>query len=283
MPAGPFVSATMHLSGLFIHPVKSLRGCPVTTADVDALGLVGDRRFLVVDGAGRFLTQRTLPRMALITASITTTTLTLSAEKMGDVSVPLRGAPGAAPLRPVTVWKSEGLQAEDCGDAAAAWLAAFLGVACRLVRIGARFHRPMSKPAARPGDVIAFQDAYPFLVIGEASLARLNDRLVARGCEPLEMTRFRPTIVIADCAPHAEDTWTRIRIGGIVLRAGGPCVRCSMTTVDPLTAERSSEPLSELATYRRDPADPGKVIFGQNFIHETRSGTLRVGDPAEVL
>src|SRR5260221_432818 len=136
--------AIMHLSGLFIHPVKSLRACAVTSAEVDALGLVGDRRFLVVDGSGRFLTQRTLPRMALVATALAPASLTLSAPGAGTIRVPREPDPGA-PLRSVSVWKSEGLLAEDCGDEPAAWLGYFLGIACRLVRIGPAFHRPVLK------------------------------------------------------------------------------------------------------------------------------------------
>jgi len=273
----------MHLSGLFLYPVKSLRGCAVASAEVDALGLVGDRRFLVVDPAGRFLTQRTLPRMALIGTALTAEMLTLSAPGALAIAVP-RAPDPAAPLRRVSVWSSEDLAAEDCGDAAAAWLGAFLETPCRLVRIGPAFDRPLRKPGkAQPGDVVAFADAYPFLAIGEATLGELNDRLVARGEDALPMDRFRPNLVIAGSLPFAEDTWPRVRIGEIVLRAGGPCARCTVTTTDQQTAERGKEPLRTLATYRRDAVDPTDVNFGQNLIHETKRGTLRIGDAVAVV
>lgn len=273
----------MHLSGLFIYPVKSLRACAVASAAVDALGLVGDRRFLVVDEAGRFLTQRTLPRMARVAAALSDDTLTLSAEGAGALRVP-RAANPSAPLRSVAVWKSEGLQAEDCGDDAARWLGDFIGVKCRLVRIGAAFQRPILKPdVARPGDVVSFADSDPFLVISEASLDDLNARLAAQGHAALPMNRFRPSLVIAGCPAFAEDGWARLKIGDMVFRAAGPCSRCVITTTDQFTGERGKEPLRLLATYRRDPADPTSVNFGWNLIHETKSGTLRVGDAVEVL
>ncbi len=273
----------MHLAGLYIHPVKSLRGCAVASAEVDALGLVGDRRFLVVDEAGRFLTQRSLPRMALVGTALSADTLTLSAEGADEIRVPGAADP-ASPLRTVGIWSSDGLQAEDCGDVPAAWLSNFLGVESRLVRIGAAFQRPMVKPkAARPGDAVAFPDAYPFLAISEASLADLNDRLVARGEDALPMNRFRPNLVIAGCDAFAEDGWPRVRIGGVTFRAGGPCARCVVTTTNQLTAERGKEPLRLLASYRRDAVDPTNVNFGQNLIHETKSGTLNIGDAVEVL
>ncbi len=97
------------------------------------------------------------------------------------------------------------------------------------------------------------------------------------------MNRFRPSLVVRGCAPYAEDTWPRFRIGEIIFHAGGPCGRCIVTTTDQETAERGIEPLRTLATYRRDAADPTNVNFGQNLIHETKRGPLRVGDAIDLL
>jgi uncharacterized protein YcbX len=270
-----------HLAALYVYPVKSLGGVPVQTATVDGLGLVGDRRFMVVDEAGRFLTQRTLPRMALIRTALTSDSLQLTQEGRSSVTVPLAPDP-AARLRTVSVWKSEGLQAEDAGDAAAAWLGDGLTTRCRLVRIGPQFHRPVLKATARAGDTVSFADAYPFLILSEASLAGLNDRLAERGEEPVPMNRFRPNLVVSGCAPHGEDAWPRFRIGDVTFRAGGPCARCVITTTDQETAERGKEPLRTLAAYRRDEEEPTDVNFGQNLMHETKAGVLRVGDAVQV-
>ncbi|MBL9202271.1 MAG: MOSC domain-containing protein [Opitutaceae bacterium] len=273
----------MTLSGLFLYPVKALRGVAVTSATLDDHGLAGDRRFLVVDESGCFLTQRTLPRMALVATALDTTHLTLALPGGGGSARIARATDPSAPLRAVSVWKSEGLLAEDCGDEAATLLSEFLATHCRLVRIGEKFRRPILKPAAHPGDTVSFADAYPLLVISEASLADLNDRLAARGEEPLPMDRFRPNLVVRGGPAFAEDTWPRFRVGEITLRAGGPCARCIVTTTDQFTADRGKEPLRTLATYRRDATDPTDVNFGQNLIHETKSGTLRVGDRVTLL
>ena len=271
----------MHLSGLFLYPVKSLRGFAVDSAAVDALGFVGDRRFLVVDESGKFLTQRTHPRMALVATALDSTHLTLSTPEKNTLRVPLATDP-AAPLRTVSVWKSEALLAEDCGAPAAEFLSAFLGARVRLVRAGERFSRPILKHAAQPADRVTFADAVPFLVVSEASLADLNDRLVARGEDALPMDRFRPNLVVTGCTAFAEDAWPRFRIGSVTFRAAGPCSRCIMTTTDQFTGARTGpEPLRTLATYRRDPADSTDVNFGQNLINETKSGTVRVGDSIE--
>ncbi|MDO8542849.1 MAG: MOSC domain-containing protein [Opitutaceae bacterium] len=266
-----------HLSGIFIYPVKSLRGCAVPAAELDELGFVDDRRFMVVDDTGRFLSQRTVRRMAQIAATLDTQALTMAADGHGRIQIPRRS--DDAPLRRVSIWKSTGVLAEDCGDAGSAWLGKILGLGCRLVRIGGKFRRPILKPGvAGPGDIVNFADAFPFMAIGEGSLRDLNDRLAAQGEEPVPMDRFRPSLVIAGSAPFAEDNWPRFRIGGIIFRAGGPCGRCIVTTTDQMTGERGIEPLRTLATYRRDPTDPGNVNFGQNLIHETKRGTLRIGD-----
>ena len=166
------------------------------------------------------------------------------------------------------------MTADDCGDESAEWLSNFLGSPLRLVRMGGTYQRPVLKKAAQAGDVVTFADSCPFMVMSEASLADLNGRLAT----PLPMNRFRPNLVVADCAPYAEDAWTRVRIGDVVLRSAGPCTRCPITTTDQLTAARGKEPLKTLATYRRDPDDPTDVNFGVNLIHETKRGTVRVGD-----
>ena len=271
------------ISGLFLYPVKSLQGCAVTEVAVDELGPVGDRRFLVVDEAGKFLTQRVLPRLARITTALSEDHLKLSASSAGAVLVPRHSDP-AAPLRSVTVWKNEGLLAEDCGEAAAAWLSGVLATRCRLVRIGEKFHRPLKPGPAGPGDVVGFADAYPFLMISEASLAALHDRLRANQAQPVPLDRFRANLIVTDCAPFAEDSWARLRIGPVVFRAGGPCARGIMTTIDQTTGERTGpEPLATLAQFRRDALKPGDVNFGQNLIHETKSGVLRLGDEIAFL
>lgn len=268
----------MQVTGVFLYPVKSLRGFAVTSAQIDELGFVGDRRFLLVDANNQFLTQRTLPRMALIETALTATDLVLRAPHGGSCAVPLR-APTPPEILTIRIWKSEGLLAEDCGVEVAVWLSDFLRHPCRLVRIGEKFHRPVLKARAQPGDVVNFADACPFMILSEASLHDLNDRMAA----PLPVDRFRPSFLVDGCEPFAEDTWTRFRIGSVNFRSAGPCVRCMITTTNQQTAERGKEPLRTLATYRREPPDSTDVKFGKNIIHETKSGTLRVGDTVDLL
>ena len=272
----------MHLAALNIYPVKSLRGVAVPSAGVDALGAVGDRRFLVVDPQGAFMTQRSVARMALVGATIDDAALTLSSDGHGSLKVRRDPDPDAR-LLPVRVWRSEGLRAEDCGEEAASWLTGVLGAPCSLVRIGPAFNRPVSPSAARPGDLVGFADAFPFLATSEGSLAELNRRIEQAGGAAVPMDRFRPNLVIAGCKPFEEDSWRRIRVGSVVFRVGGPCIRCVITVTDQRTGARDAEPLRTLATFRRDPEEPASVRFGQNLVHESKSGTLSVGDPVVVI
>jgi uncharacterized protein YcbX len=272
----------MYLSALNLHPVKSLRGYPAQSIEVDDLGAIGDRRFLVVDAAGAFLTQRTFARMATVSALIDRSSLILRVAGSPDLVV-RRGPDANAPLRSVKVWNTDNLQTEDCGDPAAAWLTSALGVDCRLVRAGPAFHRQVLKPLARPGEMVSFADACPFLATSEASLEDLNDRILENGGSPVTMDRFRTNLVFTGCAPYAEDTWKRFRVGEVVFRALGPSARCIVTTTDQQTGERGVEPLRTLATFRRDPVNTTCVNFGQNLVNESKTGVIRVGDPVEVL
>lgn len=272
----------MHVAGLFIYPVKSLRGFAVPAVEVDELGFAGDRRFLVIDEHGKFLTQRQVARMAQVSSALSNGTLILSAANAGRVNVSTASDP-SAPLRTVAVWKSEGLQAEDCGDVVAGWLSDFLQTKCRLVRIGEKFHRPVLKKAGRPGDTFSFADGAPILVASEASLAKLNDHILENAGEPVPMDRFRPNLVIGGCEAFAEDEWKSFRVGEVVLRSAGKSDRCIVTTTDQLTGERGKEPLRTLAKFRRDPVDPSSVYFGVNYINESKRGVVQTGAKVEAV
>lgn len=265
------------VSGLFIYPVKSCRGLALREATVDAWGFAHDRRYLVVTPEGQFLTQRALPRMALIETELRAGGLALASPGHGEIALPPAGTEPRLP-RTVTIWKNT-VVADDCGEPAAEWLTRFLGTPVRLVHTGAAYDRPLKPSKARPGDVVSFADAYPFLGLSEASVHDLNDRIVAAGGEPVPLDRFRANLIFTDCGAFAEDALTHFRIGEVTFRQGGPCARCIVTTTDQARGERDGpEPLRTLATYRRDPEKPGDVNFGANLIHETKSGRIRVGD-----
>jgi uncharacterized protein YcbX len=169
----------------------------------------------------------------------------------------------------VRVWKDH-CSATWTGERPAGWFSQYLGLACNLVHMADETVRPADRSYAPEGTRVSFADAFPFLIISEASLADLNRRLA----EPLPMNRFRPNLVIAGSEPYAEDGWDRIDINGLGLRVVKPCARCLITTTDQATGERGKEPLRTLGQYRKK---WGKVMFGQNAVHEC-TGRLRAGD-----
>ncbi|HUE94874.1 MOSC domain-containing protein [Pseudomonas sp.] len=266
----------MYLSGLYRYPLKSAAGESLKEIGLDALGVAGDRRWMVVDaGTGRFLTQRLLPQMSQVQARWQgTEQLLLSAPGMSELRVALPNQ--GAELRGVTIWR-DNLQVPDAGEAAALWLSQLLGRACRLVQVPAAYARQVNTAYAEVGDKVAFADGFPLLLIGQASL----DDLSARVGRPLEMLRFRPNLVVTGSEPYAEDSWKRIRIGTLEFRVVKGCSRCIMTTLDPQTGERSAdrEPLTTLKTYREREGD---VYFGQNLI-ACGEGQLALDMPVQVL
>ena len=265
---------TMCLGGLYRYPMKSCAPLPADSAVVEPRGLAHDRRWMVVDPSGKFVTGRELPRLTLVRAE------PLAA------GVPLLQAPGVAPIQvpvpdgdarlPVTVWKSDVL-ARPCDATADAWLSGFLGRPVRLVHMDGDVHRPMTSSHARPGDEVSFADAYPLLLVTRAAVELLNTKLE----RPVSPLRFRPNLIVDHAPAHAEDGWSRIRIGEVEFEVGKACVRCVFTTVDPERGERAAdgEPLKTLIGYRRGPEG---VTFGRNLIPRA-VGTVHVGEPVEVL
>lgn len=262
----------MQLSGLYLYPIKSTAPLQVQTALVEPRGLQHDRRWMVVDAEGRFLTGRQLPRLTLVRARPVSGGLSLDAPGMPSLLVPF---PQTEATVPVNVWKNEvAAKPSGVGDA---WLSEFLQQPTRLVHMDAEVTRPMTDPQSRPGDQVSFADAFPLLLISRAALEGLNARLA----KPVSMLQFRPNLVVDGAAAHAEDGWKSIRIGGVEFEVAKACTRCIFTTVDPLRGERDpdGEPLRTLIGYRRT---AGGVTFGQNLIPRS-AGSVRLGDAVEVL
>ena len=255
------------VSQLFIYPLKSGRGIEVDRATVGDRGFEHDRRWLLVDEFGEFLTQRSLPRMALIDVALADGHLTFQAPEMPTLEVPLQ--PEANELLWVVVW-SDRCQSLALGPQYDEWFSRFLGITCRLVYMPDETVRPVDPDYAGPEDRVGFADGFPFLVISEGSLEFLNQKLE----QPVTMARFRPNIVVRGCKPHAEDHWARVQIGSVVFAGVKLCARCKLVMVDPQTAEVFPEPLRTLSHYRR--REQG-VMFGQNMLAAGR-GTITVGD-----
>ncbi|MDP7039153.1 MAG: MOSC domain-containing protein [Myxococcota bacterium] len=264
----------MRLCELHVYPLKSGAGIALNEAFLEARGLQGDRRWLVVDANGRFLSARTHPRMLLIKAIPDEKGLYLSAPGVGKIHVPLPNT--AQTLGPVSIWKDT-CNALYLSQEADRWLSDFLGTPSHLVYMSDDITRPVNKTDARPGDIVSFADAYPLLLTSKASLVDLNKRLA----KPIEMPRFRANLVVDGIEAFAEDKWQRLRLGEIEFDCASPCTRCVLTTIDPLTANKDpqGEPLKTLKTYRQN--DEG-VLFGINLIPRAQ-GKIRVGDTLEVL
>jgi len=261
------------LSALNIFPVKSCAPLPLDSATVEPRGLRHDRRWVVTDETGKFLTGRQHPRLTLLRVVPDGDALVVTTDGMPPLRL-VRPATGAR--FDVTVWANT-IAALPAGFTADAWISLFLGMPARLAYMDDACVRPVTREYSREGDEVSFADAFPLLVISEAALDALNEKLAT----PVPMLRFRPNLVVANTAPHAEDGWKRIRIGGIEFDLVKPCSRCVFTTVDFEKGEfdPGGEPLKTLITYRR--GERG-VTFGQNVIPRG-VGTLRVGDTVEVL
>lgn len=262
------------VSALHRYPVKGMRGQPVPFVDVERCGFTGDRRWMVVDPGGRFLTQRQQPALARISVTSTPDGMILQAEDAAALFVPQPA--DDAETTPVTVWRST-VPAVRAGTAAADWLQAALGIPCQLVYLADADARAVNPDYAQPGDRVSFADGYPVLLTSDASLDDLNRRLA----RPVPMQRFRPNLVVGGAGAWAEDRWRRVRVGPVVFRLPKPCSRCLVPSVDQQTGERPDphEPLHTLGTFRRG---SGGVMFGQNMIPETL-GRIAVGDRVEIL
>ncbi len=271
-PASPVT-----LTGLYIYPIKSLGGISLPEARVEARGLQHDRRWLLVDKTGQFLTQRTDATLALLAVALTPAGLTVTHRtrpELGTLLVPY-AAPETAPVL-VRIW-DDTVPALPVGAAFDAWFSAAINRPARLVYMPDTTHRSVD-PAYAPAEaIVSFADAYPFLIIGEAALAGLNARLLERHQPPVPMDRFRPNFVFSGGAEaHEEDGWADFQIGAIAFRGVKPCARCVVTTIDQATGQPSGkEPLRTLARYR---AAGAKVLFGQNVIG-CGEGIVRIGDP----
>lgn len=271
------MSAEGRLQGLYIHPVKSCRGIAVQRVQVVGTGLAHDREWMVVNPAGRFLTQREQPRLAQVQTALTDQGLQVSVPGHGSVALPLDHE---GPRRDVEVWRSR-VCAWDAGDEVAALFSDWLATPARLVRFDPAQRRLSNRDWT--GGLAApnlFTDGYPLLVLSEASRLDLSMRV---GTD-LPVERFRPNLLLGDVPAYVEDAVATVQVGGVALRLGKPCTRCVITTLDPYTgAAGGDEPLRTLRGYRYDPALRG-VTFGRNAVLLAGSAGqwLQVGQPLQM-
>jgi uncharacterized protein YcbX len=264
----------LQVSELYIYPIKSLKGIAVKKARITAKGFEYDRRYLLVDKNNRFLTQREYPQMSQLQPSIENTGLLITHKTNNkSITVPLTPLPSANRTE-VVIWDDTCI-AEFVSDEADRWFSEMLGINCRLVYMPDDTKRIVDQRYAPENAVTSFSDAYPFLIIGRASLDDLNSRLA----EALPMNRFRPNIVFTGGEPFEEDLYGHFSIGNVDFYGVKLCTRCIITTIDQETAKKGKEPLKTLASYRfRD----NKILFGQNLVHEGE-GELIIGDELHLL
>jgi uncharacterized protein YcbX len=247
---------SLRLSEIWIYPIKSLGGIRLKSSKVLEKGLLHDRRWMLVDEKGNFMTQRTHPAMALLKLSFGVDRLNIHHANSSMSVLPGQPHKGTAITThvfddPVTVF--------EVSDIHSAWVSERLNLKCRLVYFPEENRRPVDPDYRVNREQVSLADAFPFLIIGENSLSDLNNRLK----DPLPMNRFRPNLVFSGGVAYEEDTWKNFKVGRNRFVGVKPCARCVVTTVNQDTAQKGIEPLATLATYRRR---NGNVYFGQNAI-----------------
>ncbi len=259
------------LSQLWVYPIKSAAGVPLSHARVTLRGLEHDRRWMVVDEGGMLVTQRERPELSRLKPSFTGSCLRVEAQGRQPLELPLD--PTGGPELTVKMW-TEPVTARAV-EAATDWFSTLLGGNYRLVYMPDGTLRPSPD---HPQSPVSFVDGNPFLLVSEASVGDLNGRLES----PVGSLNFRPNLVVSGCEAFAEDSWDSIEIGSVRLARVGPCVRCVLVNVDPASATVHREPLRTLARYRRV---GNAVHFGQNFrygVAPLPDATLSCGDPVTV-
>jgi len=264
------------ISGINVYPVKGLKGIALEEARCTDRGIEHDRRWMVVDPEGVFMSQREHPKMATVWTDLAGDVLSLSAPDAGSVDVPLQPPP--APTMKVRVWRST-VDAIPASREADWWLSDYLEMPCRLVYMPQESERYSNSQYAGEGKRVGFADGYAYLLIGEGSLRDLNGRLAAKGHPALPMNRFRPNLVVAGSPAYAEDDWGAIVIGEAAFRGVKPCGRCQVTTTDQASGEvRGPEPLATLAEYRN--SQEFGQMFGMNLV-SMKPGQVRLGDEVQ--
>ncbi|MGB3585426.1 MAG: MOSC N-terminal beta barrel domain-containing protein [Tunicatimonas sp.] len=262
----------LQLSEIYIYPIKSLGGIRLSEAQLTQRGLAYDRRWMLIDEQG-FLTQREIPKMALLEVSLQADYLEVRSLTGGSsLNVPLTLAPNAV-TKPVPIW-DDTTTAQWVSEEADQWFSETLDHPCSLVYMPDYSERTQVGKTSGREQFVSFADSYPALLVGQASLDDLNIRLA----EPVLMNRFRPNLVFTGGEAYEEDQWYEFSIGDATCWAEKPCARCMVVTIDQSTAERGKEPLTTLTKYRKQ---GNKVLFGQSILFEP-GRIIHKGDMIEI-
>lgn len=262
----------MKLQDIYIYPIKSLGGIRLEEAVLEERGFRYDRRWMLVDKAGMFITQRTHQVLALLQVEIVVEGLLVFHKHHPDQRIIVPFEPVSQRSMQVTIWEDT-VEGQVVQEEVSAWFQQLLGLGCELVIMPLSTQRKLKEKYAVNGESVSFADGMPYLIIGQESLNDLNSRLE----KPVPMDRFRPNLVFSGGTPFAEDEWKEIRIGKALFKVTKPCARCVMTTVDQDTAKQGKEPLRTLATYR---TFNNNIMFGQNMLL-LEGEMLCVGDEVE--
>lgn len=266
----------MTVQDLYIYPVKSLGGIRKERAVVFERGFEHDRRWMLVDEEGKFISQRSHAQLAVLQTRLTEHELIVSHRfnEYDQIVLPLVPSDEEDVIE-VQVWNDR-IKAVHIDRRIDEWFSEHLKKDCRFVFLPYWSERFVdSYYTSNQSLQVSFADAFPYLLIGQASLDDLNSRLT----EPVPMNRFRPNIVVSGSNAFEEDTWKEIRIGEIRFRVSKPCARCIVTTIDQETSVKGTEPLATLAQYREV---GNKVMFGQNLV-ALNKGVIHIGDEVEIL
>ncbi len=268
---------TVTVSNLYIYPIKSTMGISLAQTSIDELGLAFDRRFVISDNSGQFISARTEPTLCLVTTILTEHGIALSAPTMPTLTLMYKSF--SKQYKNVNVWDDD-VAGQLCSTEANSWFSDYLQRPCQLLYFGKASTREKGLKTAKARK-LAFSDGYPLLLISQASLDDLNQRLLTDNQKTVSMAQFRPNIVVDNCLPFAEDGWQYIRIGDMEFKVSKPCERCIFTTVNPENGikDAQQQPLSTLKTYRQ--TSNGEVLFGQNLIPLT-TGRIKQGDTLTV-
>ena len=259
----------LYLSDIYIYPIKSLGGIRLEQAQLEERGLKYDRRWMLIDEGGVFITQRKYPALALFQLRLGGGKLFICHKKHAEQQISFEVEEQfGAPIQ-VSVWEDD-LQALEVNPEVSRWFSQLMDMNLRLVVMPAQERRAVDPRYATKQEIVSFADGYPCLIIGQASLDQLNQKLEV----PVLMDRFRPNLVFRGGIPHQEDDFHTFYIGAARFTAVKPCARCVLITVDQQNGTKGAEPLKTLAGYR---TFDKKVLFGQNLLHEG-FGTLRIGD-----
>ena len=259
----------LQISELYVYPIKSLPGIPVKDVVVTKRGFEYDRRWMLIDQNNRFISQREAPEMSQFKVSFVHDGLLVTHKtKSGSVTVPFSSSPNTNQLS-VTIW-DDTCMAVPVRPEEDQWFTGVLGINCRLVYMPDESRRAVDEKYAIDNDITSFSDAYPFLMIGQASLDDLNNRLT----DSLPMNRFRPNIVFTGGEPFEEDLIGSFKIGNVTFFGVKLCARCTIVTINQENAVKGKEPTKTLASYR---SKNNKIYFGQNLLHKGE-GIVSVGD-----